>query len=80
MFMQMTLDTRYYWDLSPSIFRYNHQNFGEQVTGLPKGIHTVNECQSAIRFIILIDLRSLRHRSRLFHGNDRILYYAHSQY
>jgi len=39
-------DTRHYWNLSSSIFRYNHLNFGEIADG-PNGIHTVNECQSS---------------------------------
>lgn len=37
-------DTRYYWNLTKHIFRYNHQ--GTQLTGgggIPSGVHTVNE-------------------------------------
>lgn len=34
-------DTRYYWNLSRNIFRYNHKN-GVNATEL-SGVHTVNE-------------------------------------
>jgi Gly-Xaa carboxypeptidase len=34
-------DTRFYWKLSPHIFRYNHRN---AVGSNSSGIHTVNEC------------------------------------
>ncbi|KAF5362478.1 hypothetical protein D9756_002470 [Leucocoprinus leucothites] len=46
-------DTRSYWDLSPSIFRYNHQNFGDTIMGL-KGIHTVNENMEISAFLEMI--------------------------
>ncbi|KAL1744843.1 hypothetical protein HDZ31DRAFT_63733 [Schizophyllum fasciatum] len=39
-------DTRFYWDLTPHIFRYAHQNGGKDVStggGLDRGVHTVNE-------------------------------------
>jgi Gly-Xaa carboxypeptidase len=35
-------DTRYYWNLTRHIVRYNHQD-GENGHSLPNGIHTVNE-------------------------------------
>ncbi|EAU90337.2 Gly-X carboxypeptidase [Coprinopsis cinerea okayama7 len=35
-------DTRFYWDLSRHIFRYNHHN-GKSNNSLGSGIHTVNE-------------------------------------
>ncbi|KAF9453562.1 carboxypeptidase S [Macrolepiota fuliginosa MF-IS2] len=56
-------DTRYYWDLSPSIFRYNHHNGGDSILGL-KGIHTVNEyieidtLLEMIRFFVTLVLNS----------------------
>jgi Gly-Xaa carboxypeptidase len=38
----MRADTRYYWKLSRSIFRYNHKNtIGSK--GRLSGVHTVNE-------------------------------------
>ncbi|KAF8631930.1 hypothetical protein AX15_002183 [Amanita polypyramis BW_CC] len=36
-------DTRYYWDLSKHIFRYNHQNAGNSSNTVVNNIHTVNE-------------------------------------
>lgn len=36
-------DTRYYWQLSRSIFRYNHKNSIGTKDRL-SGVHTVNEC------------------------------------
>ncbi|KAG6891195.1 hypothetical protein C0995_008447 [Termitomyces sp. Mi166 len=36
-------DTRYYWDLTKHIFRYNHYNAGKKANRLGNGIHTVNE-------------------------------------
>ena len=35
-------DTRYYWNLTRHIVRYNHQDGGNGHS-LPNGIHTVNE-------------------------------------
>ncbi|TRM63311.1 carboxypeptidase S [Schizophyllum amplum] len=34
-------DTKYFWDLTPHIFRYNHQNGIDP--DMPSGVHTVNE-------------------------------------
>ncbi|EKM81840.1 hypothetical protein AGABI1DRAFT_36060 [Agaricus bisporus var. burnettii JB137-S8] len=53
--MSGNTDTRYYWDLAPSIFRYNHQNFGDVLIGVPKGIHTVNEYMEADSFMEMIE-------------------------
>jgi Gly-Xaa carboxypeptidase len=43
-------DTRFYWKLSPHIFRYNHRN------GVGKnplaGVHTVNECKYTLTFCV----------------------------
>ena len=40
--MSGNTDTRFYWKLSPHIFRYNHHN---AIGGDPtSGLHTVNEC------------------------------------
>ena len=38
------VDTRFYWNLTEHIYRYNHANNGNSpgLTG-PPGIHTVNE-------------------------------------
>ncbi|KAJ3566922.1 hypothetical protein NP233_g6693 [Leucocoprinus birnbaumii] len=46
-------DTKCYWELSPSIFRYNHQNFGDTIMGLD-GIHTVNENLKISAFLEMI--------------------------
>lgn len=40
----MCTDTRYYWALTPHIYRYNHHNSGN-TTSLSNGVHTVNECK-----------------------------------
>ncbi|KAF9016901.1 carboxypeptidase S [Hymenopellis radicata] len=42
--MSGNTDTRYYWDLSSHIFRYNHHGMSaDSAGGLSGGIHTVNE-------------------------------------
>lgn len=41
-------DTRFYWDLTPHIFRYNHRNSGTG-GGLASGVHTVNESECNAR-------------------------------
>ena len=38
------IDTRYYWALTPHIYRYNHHNSGNS-SSLSNGVHTVNECK-----------------------------------
>ncbi|XP_006461973.1 hypothetical protein AGABI2DRAFT_193317 [Agaricus bisporus var. bisporus H97] len=48
-------DTRFYWNLSPYIFRYNHQNFGDVLDSVPKGMHTVNEYTEADSFMEMIE-------------------------
>ncbi|KAJ6591703.1 hypothetical protein DFH09DRAFT_1025676 [Mycena vulgaris] len=56
-------DTRYYWKLSRSIFRYNHKNTIGTKNRL-SGVHTVNEAMSAnallemIRFFTTLILNS----------------------
>ena len=58
--MSGNTDTRFYWKLSPHIFRYNHHNAvgGDAVSGL----HTVNECESMFAdklvdlFILIFDI------------------------
>ena len=42
--MSGNTDTRFYWKLSPHIFRYDHHNAigGDALSGL----HTINECTS----------------------------------
>ncbi|PFH51903.1 hypothetical protein AMATHDRAFT_74599 [Amanita thiersii Skay4041] len=47
-------DTRYYWDLSKHIFRYNHHNAGNATSMLANGIHTVNEFIVADAFLEMI--------------------------
>jgi Gly-Xaa carboxypeptidase len=42
------VDTKYYWDLSKHIFRYNHHN---QVKDGLGNIHTVNECMCLLGFV-----------------------------
>ncbi|KAF9450372.1 carboxypeptidase S [Macrolepiota fuliginosa MF-IS2] len=57
-------DTVSYWDLSPSIFRYNHQNAGNTTLLEVKGIHTINEFieidsfLEMIRFFVILILNS----------------------
>ncbi|KAJ7224388.1 hypothetical protein GGX14DRAFT_650082 [Mycena pura] len=46
-------DTRYYWELSRSIFRYNHNNMLGSKNRLG-GVHTVNEAMSADSFLEMI--------------------------
>ncbi|KAF7370754.1 Gly-X carboxypeptidase [Mycena sanguinolenta] len=46
-------DTRYYWDLSRNIFRYNHKNTIGSGERLP-GVHTVNEAVSADSLLEMI--------------------------
>ncbi|KAL1691810.1 hypothetical protein GGG16DRAFT_112730 [Schizophyllum commune] len=46
-------DTRFYWDLTPHIFRYNHRNSGTG-GGLASGVHTVNENIEADDFLEII--------------------------
>lgn len=50
-------DTRFYWDLTPHIFRYNHRNSGSATDtggGLAAGVHTVNENIEADDFVEII--------------------------
>ncbi|KAF8337821.1 hypothetical protein F5887DRAFT_983768 [Amanita rubescens] len=47
-------DTRYYWNLSRHIFRYNHQNAGNVSAGLPNNIHTLDEAISIDSFLEMI--------------------------
>ncbi|KAL1744842.1 hypothetical protein HDZ31DRAFT_63732 [Schizophyllum fasciatum] len=46
-------DTRFYWNLTPHIFRYNHRNSGKG-GGLNAGVHTVNENIEADDFVEII--------------------------
>lgn len=47
------LDTRYYWNLSQHIFRYNHQNAGNASDDVFNNIHTVDECKFSFLFLNL---------------------------
>ncbi|KAG6910025.1 hypothetical protein DXG01_013749 [Tephrocybe rancida] len=46
-------DTRYYWDLTKHIFRYNHRNGGKKANRL-SGVHTVNENLEIDAFVEII--------------------------
>ncbi|GLB41814.1 putative to MEROPS metallopeptidase family M20A [Lyophyllum shimeji] len=46
-------DTRYYWDLTRHIFRYNHHNAGKKTNRL-SGVHTVNEAIEVDTFVEII--------------------------
>ncbi|KAG5636676.1 hypothetical protein H0H81_007206 [Sphagnurus paluster] len=52
-FPPLGLDTRYYWDLTRHIFRYNHSNAGKK-TNRMAGIHTVNEAIEIDAFVEMI--------------------------
>ncbi|KAG2011428.1 Gly-X carboxypeptidase [Coprinopsis cinerea AmutBmut pab1-1] len=53
--MSANTDTRWYWDLSKNIFRYNHVNQGaNNGTALSSGIHTVNERVAAETYLEMI--------------------------
>ncbi|KAK0205146.1 hypothetical protein DFS33DRAFT_1427674 [Desarmillaria ectypa] len=47
-------DTKYYWNLTPHIFRYKHQNSGNGTNSLGGGAHTVNESISSDSFVEMI--------------------------
>ncbi|KAA1468874.1 carboxypeptidase S [Dentipellis sp. KUC8613] len=51
--MSGNTDTRYYWDLTSHIFRYNHHNSGEG-GDLSNGVHTVNEFIRVDDFVEMI--------------------------
>ncbi|KAI0352310.1 carboxypeptidase S [Trametes cingulata] len=51
--MSGNTDTRYYWALTPHIYRYNHHNSGNG-TALSNGVHTVNESIDADAFLEMI--------------------------
>ncbi|KAI0741917.1 carboxypeptidase S [Daedaleopsis nitida] len=51
--MSGNTDTRYYWALTPHIYRYNHHNSGNG-TALSNGVHTVNEFMEADAFLEVI--------------------------
>ncbi|RPD64399.1 carboxypeptidase S [Lentinus tigrinus ALCF2SS1-7] len=51
--MSGNTDTRYYWALTPHIYRYNHHNSGNG-TALSNGVHTINESIDADAFVEMI--------------------------
>ncbi|KAI0367059.1 carboxypeptidase S [Pilatotrama ljubarskyi] len=51
--MSGNTDTRYYWALTPHIYRYNHHNSGNG-TALSNGVHTINESIDADAFLEMI--------------------------
>ncbi|KAI0820814.1 carboxypeptidase S [Trametes gibbosa] len=51
--MSGNTDTRYYWALTPHIYRYNHHNSGNG-TALANGVHTINESIDADAFLEMI--------------------------
>ncbi|KAK7686392.1 hypothetical protein QCA50_010616 [Cerrena zonata] len=55
--MSGNTDTRYYWDLTPHIFRYNHHYTGND--SLFKDIHTVNEYIEVDAYIEMIKFFTL---------------------
>lgn len=67
------IDTRYYWKLSPHIFRYNHNHSGNGTKPLG-GIHTVNECEfpllstsrCAVQILLVIEVDSYLEMIRFF--------------
>ena len=83
--MSGNTDTRFYWRLSPHIFRYNHYNAaGKRPLS---GIHTVNEC--TLMFCVYIidfliqscspDIFDISHQCGFLYGNDQVLQHAYSQ-
>ncbi|KAI0629289.1 carboxypeptidase S [Trametes polyzona] len=51
--MSGNTDTRYYWALTPHIYRYNHYN-ARNGTALNNGVHTINESIEADAFLEMI--------------------------
>ncbi|KAL1941154.1 hypothetical protein VTO73DRAFT_7366 [Trametes versicolor] len=51
--MSGNTDTRYYWALTPHIYRYNHYNAGNG-TFLDNGVHTINESIEVDSFLEMI--------------------------
>ncbi|KAF9011801.1 carboxypeptidase S [Cyathus striatus] len=51
--MSGNTDTRFYWDLTPHIFRYTHRSAGNE-TNMLAGLHTVNESLEADSFLEMI--------------------------
>jgi Gly-Xaa carboxypeptidase len=49
-------DTRFYWNLSEHIFRYNHKNTDKDKG--PSGVHTVNESMPIDAFLEMIEFFS----------------------
>jgi len=58
---RISIDTRYYWELSENIYRYNHWN-GLEREGLG-GIHTINESTLISLYLKLLWLTQSDHRS-----------------
>ena len=71
-------DTRHYWNLSFSPFRYNHLSFGEMRDGF-NSIHTVNKCQSSSSLPQFSHFMTYSDTSWLFPGDDRIFHNPNSQ-
>ncbi|KAF6761486.1 carboxypeptidase s [Ephemerocybe angulata] len=59
-------DTRYYWDLSRHIFRYNHHYGGTKPDPSANGIHTVNECNPLAQLSTVIAADVLVESIRFF--------------
>ncbi|KIK75343.1 hypothetical protein PAXRUDRAFT_91550, partial [Paxillus rubicundulus Ve08.2h10] len=51
--MSGNTDTKYYWKLTPHIFRYGHAN-GAGGGKLPSGVHTVDEFIPVSSFVEMI--------------------------
>lgn len=74
----LVADTRYYWNMTKHIFRYNHQNGGNSGQ-LPSGVHTVNECE---RFRLMATFGAdyrCSHLHRCIRRDDKVFYDPHSE-
>ncbi|KAJ8508886.1 hypothetical protein ONZ45_g8890 [Pleurotus djamor] len=47
-------DTKYFWKLTPNVFRYSHRNSGSSNNPLGGGVHTVNECLEIDNFVEMV--------------------------
>ncbi|THU78959.1 hypothetical protein K435DRAFT_698982, partial [Dendrothele bispora CBS 962.96] len=52
-------DTKYYWDLTEHILRYNHRNVGTPEAPSTGGVHTVSEYTEVDSFLEIIKFFSM---------------------
>jgi len=52
--MSGNTDTLHYWNLTDSIFRYNHNDNGNSTDALGNGVHTVNEHMNVTSYLGMI--------------------------